>query len=314
MEKNIDIVFVASCNVDLISYVKRMPKMGETLMGNSFKSGFGGKGANKAIACSRLGANCAVISKLGNDVFGNDYLKNFQGNNILIDYVFRTDEASTGVAPICVDENGDNSILVILGANLLLSPNDIDKCTDLIKNSRILVTNLELSLETVIHSLKLAKLHKITTILNSAPAVIDINPEIFTFTDYLILNEVEIEQLSDMTYKSVNDAKLSSFFLLEKYDIQIGVIVTLGSNGVIYTDKATKHSIHKTCSPVNAVDTCGAGDSFVGAFAHYFNKYGPDSIDKVLQQAADYATLTVQSFGTQSSYPYLKDIDEKFRT
>lgn len=308
-----DIIFVASCNVDLVSYVDRMPTMGETLMGNSFKMGFGGKGANKAIACSRLGSKCAVVSKLGNDVFGKDYLENFQKNNIRTDYVFTTDQAATGVAPICVDKEGNNSILVILGANLLLSAADLDTCVDLIRTSNILVTNLEIPIDTALYSLKLAKSNNVITILNFAPAAKDFNTELLSYTDYLILNEVEAEQLSHLPCQSLDEVKASSLYLLTKYAVKKGVIITLGGNGVLYTDAVSKSHIHCATSPVKAVDTSGAGDSFVGSFAHYLNKLGDDSMSRILELASSYATLTVQSYGTQSSYPSISDIDAKFR-
>ena len=127
-----------------------MPKLGETIMGKEFKIGFGGKGANKAIACSRLGSKCSVIAKLGDDIFGKNYLENFKENKIDTSRVFISDRAATGVAPICVDQNGENSIIVILGANLLLSSDDILSCEESIKNSKILVTNLEISIPTAI--------------------------------------------------------------------------------------------------------------------------------------------------------------------
>lgn len=308
-----DIVFVASCNVDLVSYVDRMPKIGETLMGNSFKMGFGGKGANKAIACSRLGSECAVVSKLGNDVFGRDYLENFRKNKIRTEFVFITDDAATGVAPIVVDKNGDNSILVILGANLLLKPEDVDKCEHLIHKSKILVTNLEIPSDTALHSLKLARKCQVTTILNFAPAPSEFNDELFPLTDYLIMNEVEVEQLSHMPTDTVDKAKAASLSILNKYDVKKGVVVTLGGSGVLYTDALAKSAIHIASTPVKVIDTSGAGDAFVGSFSHYLNKYGDDKIEKVIELASSYATLTVQSCGTQSSYPYLADISEKFR-
>lgn len=310
---NSDVIIVASCNVDLVSYVERMPQIGETLMGNSFKMGFGGKGANKAIACSRLGSNCAVISKLGNDVFGKDYLENFRKNKIRTEYVFTTDDAATGVAPIVVDKNGDNSILVILGANLLLKPDDIDKCQNLFINCKILVTNLEIPAETALHSLKLARNNNVTTILNFAPAAKEFNQELFHYTDYLILNEVEIEQLSKMQTSTIDETKAASLAILNKYNVKVGIIVTLGGNGVLYTDVATKSAIHITTTPVKVLDTSGAGDAFVGAFTHFLNKLGSDKIEKVIELASSYATLTVQSCGTQSSYPHLADIEKKFQ-
>lgn len=311
--ENCDIVFVASCNVDLVSYVKRMPIMGETLMGDSFKMGFGGKGANKAIACSRLGSNCTVISKLGNDIFGRDYLDNFKKNNVKTDFVFTTEEAATGVAPIVVDENGNNSILVVLGANLLLNENDIDSCNSLIKNSKFLVTNLEIPVKTALHSLKLAKSNNVVTILNFAPATSEFDKELFSSTDYLILNEVEIEQLTHLPSETIEQVKTACYDLLSKYGINKGIIVTLGGNGVLFVNSTTKIATHQTSQAVKVIDTSGAGDAFVGSFVHYLNKLGPESMDKVLELASGYATLTVQSRGTQSSYPYLTNLEDKYK-
>lgn len=309
-----DIIFAASCNVDLISYVNRMPLIGETLMGQKFQMGFGGKGANKAIACSRLGSRCSVIAKLGNDTFGRDYFENFKKNGINTDRVLFTDDAATGVAPICVDENGNNSIIVILGANLLLSSDDISSCENLFRNSKMLVTNLELPLKTVVTALKLAKLNKLTTLLNFAPATDIIENELFTNTDYLILNEVEASQLSKTSdIKNVEDAKKVGLKLIDMYKVQVGIIITLGEMGVLFTDKLTRNSFHKKCNKVNVVDSTGAGDAFVGSFAHYLNLLGKDSIEKAIDLSSDYATLTVQKRGTQLSYPSLNELDSKFK-
>lgn len=183
-------------------------------------------------------------------------MENLKKNNINTEKVFITNKAATGVAPICVDKNGDNSIIVILGANLLLSPEDIETCEESIKNSRILVTNLEIPIETVIKSLEIAKKHKITTILNFAPASVDqLNEKLFINTDYLILNEIEIEQLSKLEIKSNDDVKMASFSILENHHIKLGLIVTLGEKGVFFANAKDKSFFHVPCQKVKVVDT-----------------------------------------------------------
>ncbi|CAF0838220.1 unnamed protein product [Brachionus calyciflorus] len=312
IEEFSDVIVVASCNVDLISYVEKLPKMGETIMGKEFKIGFGGKGANKAIACSRLGSKCSVIAKLGDDIFGKNYLDNFKENKIDTSRIFITNLAATGVAPICVDRNGENSIIVILGANLLLSPEDIETCDESIKNSKILVTNLEIPIKSAIKSLEIAKKYNVKTVLNFAPAVLDeLDEKLFKYTDFLILNEVEVEQLSHVEIKKESDVQTAGLALLDKHDVKIGIIVTLGHKGVIFVDRIERSSFHVPCNKVNVVDTSGAGDAFVGAFVHYLNRAG--SVKEAIELASFYASLTVQTHGTQSSYPSVQELDQKFK-
>jgi ribokinase len=156
----------------------------------------------------------------------------------------------------------------------------------------------------------------VTSILNYAPAVEGVSEEFFENTDYLILNEVELEMLSqnDGPIKTVDDAKRANRLLLHRHAVCVGVVATLGEQGVVYTSRKDVHnSIHIPSMPANVVDTAGAGDAFVGSFTNYLNRYGEEQIEKVIRLACNYASLTVQTKGTQSSYPFLDTLDDKFK-
>lgn len=154
------------------------------------------------------------------------------------------------------------------------------------------------------------------TILNFAPAIKEINEDFFESTDYLILNETEVETLIASEIKSIDDALKASQKILEFKGIHEGVAITLGEKGVVWYSKHNKNnelSFHVSCPKVNVVDTSGAGDAFCGAFANYLAKLGSKQIRKVIELACEYASLTVKSKGTQTSYPFLNNIDSKFK-
>jgi len=195
MRKNQKIVVVGSSNMDLISYTQHLPKPGETIRGHKFKMGYGGKGANQAVMTAHLGADTVMVCKIGTDVFGQQMIQNFDKKGIDVKHVYVTDEASTGVAPISVCDNGENSIIIVPGANDLLTPQDIEQKRDIFKQSSILLTQLEVPLETTITALRMAKEEGITTILNPAPAQ-KLPKEIYSYIDILCLNETELEFLS----------------------------------------------------------------------------------------------------------------------
>eukprot|EP01120_Amphizonella_sp_Union-15-10_P010423 TRINITY_DN4168_c0_g1_i3.p1 TRINITY_DN4168_c0_g1~~TRINITY_DN4168_c0_g1_i3.p1 ORF type:complete len:174 (-),score=28.12 TRINITY_DN4168_c0_g1_i3:466-987(-) len=160
------IVVVGSSNMDLISYVPSLPKEGETLFGTKFVTGFGGKGANQAIIASLLGAKVSMICKLGLDDFGKGMKKNFEDHNIDTRYVYTTEKCSSGVAPILVSETGSNCIVVVKGANDLLKPEEIEQSENAFIDAKVLLTVLEIPVQTVVKALQLAKKHGVITIVN----------------------------------------------------------------------------------------------------------------------------------------------------
>eukprot|EP00041_Stephanoeca_diplocostata_P024372 m.616180 g.616180 ORF g.616180 m.616180 type:complete len:234 (+) comp22513_c1_seq2:153-854(+) len=166
-----DVVVVGSANTDLISYVPRRPVGGETITGTAFETGFGGKGSNQCVMAAKLGSRTAMVAKLGDDSFGRDTLENYKTNGVNTDSVFITSEAATGVAPIAVDATGENSIIVVPGANNLLSVADVESVRDAITAARVVVCQHEIPLESTLAALQIAKdAGNVVSIFNPAPA------------------------------------------------------------------------------------------------------------------------------------------------
>eukprot|EP00730_Choanoeca_flexa_P009701 TRINITY_DN12925_c0_g1_i1.p1 TRINITY_DN12925_c0_g1~~TRINITY_DN12925_c0_g1_i1.p1 ORF type:complete len:308 (+),score=53.17 TRINITY_DN12925_c0_g1_i1:51-974(+) len=295
-----DVVVVGSSNTDLISYVSRMPVPGETLHGNRFEMGFGGKGANQCVMAAKIGAKTAMVTKLGEDMFGHDTLNNYKTVGIDTSHVTFTNEASTGVAPIFVDESGQNSIVIVAGANNKITPTDINNAQDVLADAKVLLCQNEINPEATIAALTLAQKHNVLSILNLAPAVKDPPSEYLTLPSIVCVNESEVEILTGIKVTSKAEAKLAAETLLHQHGVT-AALLTLGSMGSLYLgpDGMAEADCHK----VTAVDTSGAGDCFIGAVAHYKSKQSDMPWDKVLQLASEVAAISVTKPGTQSSYP-----------
>ncbi len=201
------ITVVGSCNIDLVSYVPRLPVPGETLHGVRFQMGFGGKGANQAVMAAKLGADVTIIAKLGRDVFGENYLKNFEQVGICTRHVHFTDQASSGVAPIAVDADGRNAIIIVGGANDLLTPIEIEAARAEIAASKVLVCQLEIPLEPNLSALRLARAEGVTTIFNPAPARPDLPAEVYGLSDVFCPNETETQLLTGMPVTTMAEAE-----------------------------------------------------------------------------------------------------------
>ena len=219
------IVVVGSFNADLTSYMERMPRPGETVHGDRFVTGAGGKGSNQAVAAARLGAEVTFIGRVGNDVFANLAYEIWDAEGVNRDYVGRDSEVATGVAPILVDSRGENMIVVVLGANQRLQESDIDAARAQIADADVLVAQLEVNLDMVPYALRTAKEFGVTTILNPAPAAV-IAQETIQLADYLTPNETELETLSGGAQSDVETAARG---LLTRADQT--AVVTLGGQG-----------------------------------------------------------------------------------
>lgn len=290
-----DIAVIGSNMVDLITYVSRMPEQGETLEAPDFRLGCGGKGANQAIAATRLGSKVVMVSRVGNDAFADNTLQNFRDNGIDTTHVLRT-AASSGVAPIFVDPQSRNSILIIKGANSLLSPEDIDNAADDIKSCQLIVLQLEVPLETVYHAVDFGRQHGIPVLLNPAPADPSLDYDKIASIDYFVPNESELALLTGNPVDTIDQVKTSAQELVDKG--MRNVIVTLGHRGVLWVSAAGSEFI--PAQSVKAVDTTGAGDAFIGAFSHSLVRGLP--VADALRMANAYAADSVTKQGTQSSY------------
>ena len=291
-------IFVA----DIIFSGKKIPSVGETILGDSYNIGPGGKGCNQAIAIARLGGKVRFISKIGNDDYGQLALNTLIENNIDTSTIIQSQDNQTGVAGIMVDKlTGKNAINVITGAPSTLNIEELNKNIDKIKNSKIFLTQLEIPKEVTLRSLKIAKENSVLTILNPAPAS-EISKEFFNYIDYFTPNETEAEFYTGIKITNEKEAKEASIKLL-KFGLK-KVIITLGEKGLFYSDG--NEDIYLKATPVKAIDTTGAGDAFNGslAFALSQNKPIKDSLN-LANQAAGLSTLKL---GAGNAMPYLKDL------
>lgn len=301
-----DVVVVGSCMTDLISYVPRLPKPGETLHGHRFAIGFGGKGANQCVVSARLGCKAAMVAKVGDDTFGHNYIQNFRSNNVDINHVTVTQEASTGVAPIAVSDDGQNAIVIVSGANMKLTEFDVQQAEALISSAKVVICQLEVKPEVSLAAMKLAKLHNVITIFNPAPALSHLDPAFYSSSDFFCANETEAEILTGVRVTCPDDAQ-------EVVSILLGrgcsvVIITLGAQGSVFATRENPLTCHIPASQVTAVDSTGAGDAFVGALAFYLSTMPQLPLKEVIRRSGAIATESVQLPGTQTSYPWQKDM------
>ncbi|MDE2857920.1 MAG: ribokinase [Chloroflexota bacterium] len=293
------IVVVGSFNTDLVSYVQRMPRPGETVHGDSFMTGAGGKGSNQAVAAARLGADVTFIGRLGKDVFANLAYEIWDAEGINSDYVVQDEETATGVAPIFVDSAGENMIVVVLGANSRVQSSDIDAARERIAAADVLVLQLEINTDMVTYALQVAKQVGVTTILNPAPAA-PIPRGTIQLADYLTPNETELESLSG---GPVSDVAAAARSLMTREEQT--VVVTMGAGGaqVVSRDQTDLLPTFK----VDVVDTTGAGDAFNAALAVGLAE------GKSLMDAARFANATaalcVTKAGAAGSAPYRAEVD-----
>jgi len=301
-KKNDGIVVVGSCNIDLITYSAVLPLPGQTVLGTDFKKGFGGKGANQAVMIAKLNGNVSMIAKLGQDLFGDETKKNFSELGVNIDHVFTTNSAPSGVAQITVDTTkGMNYIIVVSGSNNLLTKEDIKSCEETISKLKILICQLEVPLETTLEALKIGKKHNVFTIFNPAPAL-QLPEEIFQYCDIICPNETECEVLTGQSVHTIEEATKAGRILLEKGAKT--VLITLGERGclIVTPNESTLIPGEK----VTPIDTTGAGDCFIGSLAYFLSK--GVSLHESCKRANLIASISVQHFGTQVSYPTKKEL------
>src|SRR5271154_2139499 len=213
MAKRPRIAVVGSANVDLTTFSEQFPKPGETIFGQKFDLGFGGKGANQAVAARLCGAEVFMVARVGDDLFGPSTIKNFEKLDIDATHVRQVKGVSSGVAPIFVDPSGQNRIIVVKGANDELKPADVDTASDMLKTADCIVLQFEIPLETVYYSIKFARRNGIRCILNPAPAQ-PIDLAAVADLDYFVPNESEAETITGLPVRNVADAKLCAEKLL----------------------------------------------------------------------------------------------------
>lgn len=289
------VAVVGSAMIDLTAYAKNLPDAGQTVEGELFTTGFGGKGANQAVIAAHCGAEVHFIGKLGRDLFGQSIAENFNKLGINSDFVDRSDTPN-GVAHIWVDGNGENRIIIIPGANYEIEKERAIQGINSIKDLSIVIGQCEIKQEITLAAFTAAKARGCTTILNPAPYQ-QLSQELLAVTDWIIPNETEFKELhgqlptSDEILKNFRNGKNS--------------IVTLGSEGAVLI--SADGTITRTPAPkVQAIDTTGAGDAFVGTFA-----YGlacAKTATDAMSLGVRVASLSVTRKGAQSSYPTQAEI------
>jgi ribokinase len=289
------IAVVGSANVDLTTFTDRFPKPGETIFGQKFDLGFGGKGANQAVAARLCGAEVFMVARVGSDLFGPATIENFKKLGIDTTHVKQVEGLSSGLAPIFVEPNGQNRILVVKGANDALNPADVDAAAETLKTVDCIVLQFEIPLETVYYTAAFARAHGIRCIVNPAPGQ-PVEMAALAGLDYFAPNESEAEVVSGMPVRNVEDAKQCAKKLLA--DGIRRVLITLGANGSLVAGERT--SEHVPPFAVKSVDSSGAGDAFIGSFAVFLGEGLPEM--EAARRANLYAALSTTGIGTQKSF------------
>ena len=305
MAKRPRIAVVGSANIDLTTFAERFPKPGETIFGQGFNLGFGGKGANQAVAARLCGAEVFMVARVGSDLFGPATIENFRRQGIDATYVKQVEGLSSGVAPIFVEPNGQNRILVVKGANDAVRPSDVDDAAEMLKSVDCIVLQFEIPVETVYYTIRFAHKQGIRCILNPAPAQ-SIDMGALEGLDYFVPNESEAEAITGAAVKTTEDAKRCAEKLMDSGVRR--VIITLGANGSLLASRdGTEH-----VSPfaVQSIDSTGAGDAFIGSFAVFLGE-GVKEMEAV-RRANLYAALSTTGVGTQKSFYDRARFDEEW--
>ncbi len=295
MNRRPRIAVVGSANIDLTTFTDQFPKPGETIFGRKFDLGFGGKGANQAVASRLCGADVFMVARVGSDLFGPATIENFKKLGIDATHVKQVVGLSSGVAPIFVEANGQNRILVVKGANDALKPADVDEAADTLKAADCIVLQFEIPLETVYYTIAFAKKHGIRCILNPAPGQ-PVDMRALAGLDYFVPNESEAETITGLPVRNVDDARKCADKLAAGGIRR--VIITLGANGSLLAGEGL--SEHVPPFAVKSVDSTGAGDAFIGSFAVFLAE-GTAEKDAV-RRANLYAGLSTTGIGTQKSF------------
>jgi ribokinase len=301
------IVVVGSCNVDLTTFTDRFPNPGETIFGTGFDLGFGGKGANQAVAARRCGADVAMVARVGNDLFGQATVDNFKQLGIDASHVRVIDGASSGVAPIFVDPSGENRIIVVKGANDRLLPADVDRAGLLLERAACIVLQFEIPLETVAYTVARARSRGIRTILNPAPAQ-PVDLDILQHVDYFIPNETEAETITGLSVRTTDQAERCARSLVERG--AGAVVLTLGERGALLAARDRMEFVPGYV--VETRDTTGAGDAFIGSLATFLVE-GVDERDAV-DRANLYAALSTTGIGTQKSFATRETFEREWQS
>ncbi|TWU37344.1 ribokinase [Novipirellula artificiosorum] len=298
------ICVVGSANVDLTFRTPRLPKAGETLAGHSLHVGMGGKGANQAVAAARLGAEVALVACVGNDSFGADAIGHYQKEGIDTSFVRQDTSRPTGTAAIVVDDDAENCIVIVSGANAELTPADVRRASAVIQQADAVLCQLETPLDATLETFRLARAAGKLTILTPAP-VVELPDELLRLCDLCVPNRTEIEFLVGGALNRHEDAHAAAKSLISR-GVK-SVALTMGGSGAFIADATG--TTHIPICKVDAVDTTGAGDAFTAALAVSLAE--GLTLQDASRRASLVAALTVTRIGTQSSFPDRGEVDQR---
>ena len=299
------ILVIGSLNIDMVMKVDHMPTAGETILCDGMKLVAGGKGANQACAAGRLGTDVTMLGAIGNDSHGEMQRDSLQRSGVDVSGLITKERVSTGTAFITVNKEGNNSIVVVQGANAQFTPEDIEAHRDLLEECEIVILQLEIPMDTVLYAVKLARTLGKTVILDPAPVPEHFPEELYQYVDIIKPNESELSRLTGIadTQNHLEEAVQ----IVKDHGVK-NVLVTLGGDGV-YLDTENESPVHIPAKKVEVVDTTAAGDSFTAALAAMLLE------GKTLKEAAEFANqvsaIVVTREGAQDSIPTLQEVLEK---
>ena len=298
-------VVLGSINMDLVINTERVPDKGETILGNQFLTLPGGKGANQAVAIARQGGDVSMIARLGQDKFGDEQLANLGKNKVGVENIKQDATASSGVALVLVEKDGQNRIVVVPGVNGHVSPGDVDDAEEILDQCEFLVMQLEIPLETIEYAIQFAKKKKIKTVLNASPIPQEsADAEFLTSVDFLVVNEVEAQVMSGIPVTDIDSAKKAASFLQKKSN---GVVVlTLGESGLVTANDGCVW--HDEPFKVNVVDSTGAGDSFLGGLVASLQR--GIGLEEAVIHANASGALAASKTGAQPALPTWSETED----
>ena len=296
------ILVIGSLNIDMVMRVDHMPVAGETILCDGMKLVAGGKGANQACAAGRLGTDVTMLGAIGNDSHGEMQRDSLQRSGVDVSGLITKENVSTGTAFITVNKEGNNSIVVVQGANAQFTPEDIEAHRDLLEECEIVILQLEIPLDTVLYAVKLARTLGKTVILDPAPVPEHFPKELYQYVDIIKPNESELSRLTGIA--DAQNHLEEAVQIVKDHGVR-NVLVTLGGDGV-YLDTENEAPVHIPAKKVEVVDTTAAGDSFTAALAAMLLE------GKTLKEAAEFANqvsaIVVTREGAQDSIPTLQEV------
>lgn len=302
---DLDVIVMGAINMDMYVHVDDFPKYGENIQAKELDQKVGGKGSNQAVTVAKQGINQALIGTVGNDDFGKQILDSLSQQGVKTDYIVNKDDTQTGIAVAVVDHTGENTFMVILGANMALKAEEVEQAMEPLEG-KIFLLNLETSQESVLAALKMAKKKKMYVVLDPAPEG-SYFEEALQYADLVTPNQQETERITGMSVNTVDDAKKAAKWIADQGVSD--VIVKLGSEGSVLYESQKDHFTIIEATRVKAINTVGAGDIFAGVLASKLAKE-PDDLVAAAKLASKASALKVSRPGGQDGIPTKEELDQ----